>query len=76
MGGLLKFLGDVFKPLLTISITVLGLAFAVSVASPPADTWIEARLPAWERLDPAKHQVRLWLGLEEERPWWQFWEGD
>lgn len=76
MRGLFKFLGDVLKPLLTIFITATGLAFAASVAAPSADAWIEARLPAWERLDPAKHQVRLWLGLEEDVPWWRFWDRD
>nr|WP_271185361.1 hypothetical protein [Maricaulis virginensis]GLK50968.1 hypothetical protein GCM10017621_04760 [Maricaulis virginensis] len=75
MGGLIRFLGDILKPLLTLLVTVLGLAFAVSVFSPAVDNAIETHLPAWTRLDPAQDCVRAWLGLEEEDApaWWQFW---
>ena len=59
-----KFLSDIFKPLLTILITVIGLAFIASVVSPRADEMIEGWLPAWEMLEPAERQVRDWLGLE------------
>lgn len=75
MGGLFKFVGDVLKPLLTLLVTVVGAAFVVSVLSIRADAAIEDRLPAWQRLDPAKNSVREWLGLaeEDEPAWWQFW---
>lgn len=75
MGGLIRFIGDILKPLLTVLVTVVGAAFIVSVLSIRADTAIENRLPAWERLDPAKNAVRGWLGLEDEDEpaWWQVW---
>ncbi|MEP3072396.1 hypothetical protein [Maricaulis sp.] len=75
MGGLIRFLGDILKPLLTLLVTVVGLAFAVSVFSPAVDNAIETRLPVWTRLDPAQDRVRAWLGLEveDEPAWWQFW---
>lgn len=74
MGGLFSFLGDVLKPLLTLLVTAAGLAFVLSVVSLRIDAAIEDRLPAWQRLDPAKNSVREWLGLQEEEPaWWQFW---
>lgn len=75
MGGFFRFLGDVLKPLLTLLVTAVGLAFVLSVISLRIDAAIEDRLPAWERLDPAKNAVRDWLGLaeEDEPSWWQFW---
>lgn len=75
MGALVRFFGDILKPLLTLLVTAVGLAFALSVVSPRIDAAIEERLPAWSRLDPAEARVREWLGLEEEDPpaWWQFW---
>lgn len=75
MTGLFRFLGDILKPLLTLLVTVIGAGFVMSVLSIRADTAIEDRLPAWERLDPAKNAVRDWLGLaeEDEAVWWQFW---
>lgn len=75
MGGTIRFLGDILKPLLMLLVTVVGLAFAVSVFSPAVDNAIETRLPVWTRLDPAQDRVRAWLGLEaeDEPAWWQFW---
>lgn len=75
MTGLFRFLGDILKPLLTLLVTVIGAGFVVSVLSIRTDAAIEERLPAWERLDPAKNAVRDWLGLagEDEPAWWQFW---
>jgi len=75
MGGLFRFIGDIVKPLLTLLVTALGLAFTLSVLSPRIDTAIEAQLPAWARLDPAQDRVRGWLGLEDEDEpaWWQVW---
>ncbi len=73
-----KFLSDLFKPLLTILITVIGLAFIASVVSPKADEMIEDWLPAWSMLEPAERQVRDWLGLspETDPAWWHFWGRD
>lgn len=77
MAGLVKYLGDILKPLLTILATVIAAAFLASVASPRADAFIEQRLPVWRQLDPAIETVRGWLGIhreDEDEPWWRFWD--
>ncbi|MDO8839053.1 MAG: hypothetical protein Q7V31_08985 [Parvibaculum sp.] len=60
-----------FRPLLTILVTVLGLAFIASVFSPTAREHIEGAVPLWEETRPAEDTVREWLGLPERRrgPW-------
>ncbi len=71
------FIADLFRPLLTILVTVLGIAFIASVAWPPADDFIQQYLPVWGRLDPVIDQIRAWLGIHqpvEEPPWWKFWD--
>ncbi|MCP2669547.1 hypothetical protein NHF40_01220 [Maricaulaceae bacterium EIL42A08] len=73
----MKFIADLFKPILTILVTVLVGAFILSVAWPAADIWIEGYLPVWGQLDPVIDQVRAWLQIhqpEEEPPWWRFWD--
>ena len=75
MTGVAKYVGDLLKPLLTVLVTVIAGAFLLSVVWPAADIWIEGRVPAWARLDPAVELVRSWLGIHrpvEERPWWRF----
>jgi len=70
------FIADLFRPLLTLLVTVLGAAFIASVAWPPADAFIEQYLPVWGLLDPAIEQVRARLGIHqpEAAPWWRFWD--
>ena len=71
------FIADLFRPLLTILVTVVGAAFIASVAWPPADDFIQQYLPVWGRLDPVIDQIRAWLGIHqpvEESPWWKFWD--
>lgn len=71
----MQFVADIFKPLLTILVTVVGLAFIGSVLSPSIDQWIENWIPAWGLIEPAEEQVRIWLGIHEEPEpaWWHFW---
>ena len=72
----MKFIADLFRPILTILVTVFVGAFVVSVFWPSADMWITDMIPAWDRLSPAIDQCREWLGIhqpQEETPWWQFW---
>ena len=62
-----------FRPLLTILVTVLGLAFAASVFSPAARELIEDAVPVWEKTRPAEDKVREWLGLPaRDRGLWPF----
>lgn len=62
-----------FHPLLTILVTVLGLAFAASVFSPSAREFIEDAVPVWEKTRPAEDKVREWLGLPaRDRGLWPF----
>ncbi|MGJ3233071.1 MAG: hypothetical protein ACFE0P_14875 [Oceanicaulis sp.] len=73
----MSFIADIFKPILTILVTVLGGAFILSVAWPAGDDFIQRHLPIWAELDPVIAQVRDWLGVhqpEEEAPWWRFWD--
>ncbi len=73
----MQFLADLFKPILTLLVTVIGAAFLLSVAWPAADHFIESYLPVWTQLDPVIEQIRAWLGIhqpEEEPPWWRFWD--
>lgn len=78
MGGLFRFVGDIFKPILTIVVTIFFVAFFLSVFWPTADAWIIGHVPAWERLSPAILQVREWLGIHqpEPDPWWMFWRSE
>ncbi|MCC5994756.1 MAG: hypothetical protein JJU18_00095 [Oceanicaulis sp.] len=72
----MKFLSDLFRPILTIIVTVLVGAFVASVFWPAADIWITNQIPAWDHLSPAIEQCRAWLGIhqpQDETPWWQFW---
>jgi len=71
----MKFIADLFKPILTILVSVLTGAFLLSVFWPAADQWITAHVPAWAHLSPAIEQVREWLGVHqpEDKPWWRFW---
>lgn len=71
----MKFIADLFRPLLTILVTVVGAAFIASVFWPPADDFIQQHLPVWGRLDPVIEQIRAWLGIHqpEDEPWWKFW---
>ena len=72
----MTFVADLFRPLSTLLVTLLGGAFLASVAWPPADAFIEGHLPAWSHLDPAVDQIRAWLGIHqpaEPDPWWRFW---
>lgn len=73
-----KYLVDLFKPLLTLLITLIGLAFIASVLSPRANALIEEWIPLWIVMEPAEQQVRDWLGLstESEAGWWHFWSRD
>ena len=75
---MIKFFADLFKPLLTILVTVIGAAFIASVLSPRADEAIESWVPAWAMLEPAERQAREWLGLHQETDpaWWHFWGRD
>jgi hypothetical protein len=74
MGGFFKFLGGIFQPLMTLLVTIIGIAFIASVVSVQADGFIQQYVPAWSIADGAVDQVREWLGLQrEERPWWRFW---
>ena len=62
-----------FRPLLTILVTVLGLAFIASVFSPAARHAIEGAVPVWEKTRPAEDAVRDWLGLPPwDRGMWPF----
>lgn len=62
-----------FRPLLTILVTVLGLAFVASVFSSAAREAIEDAVPLWEETRPAEDTVREWLGLPaRERGLWPF----
>jgi hypothetical protein len=62
-----------FRPLLTILVTVVGLAFAASVFSPTAREVIEGAVPLWEETRPAEDKVREWLGLPaRDRGLWPF----
>ncbi|MDP1626418.1 hypothetical protein [Parvibaculum sp.] len=62
-----------FGPLLTILITVLGLAFIASVFSSTAREAIEGAVPVWEETRPAEDAVREWLGLPaRDRGIWPF----
>ncbi|MEQ8433782.1 MAG: hypothetical protein RIA71_06035 [Oceanicaulis sp.] len=73
----MKFVAAIFKPILTILVTVLAGALIVSVAWPGGDDFIQQHVPVWERLDPAIAQVREWLGIhqsEETDPWWRSWD--
>ncbi|BDW99110.1 hypothetical protein [Maricaulis maris] len=74
----MKFLADLFKPLLTLLVTIVGLGFVASVLSPQVDALIESWVPAWAAVDPAEQVVRGWLGLDEaaEPSWWHFWGRD
>ena len=78
MGGLFRFIGDVFKPVLTIAVTVFFVAFFLAVFFPGVDAWIIDQVPVWERLSPAILQVRDWLGIHqpEPDPWWMFWRSE
>jgi hypothetical protein len=72
----MTFLSDLFRPLLTLLVTMLGVAFILSVAWPAADATIQSYLPVWGKLDPVIDQIRAWLGIhqpEEPDPWWRFW---
>ncbi len=59
------YIADLLKPILTILVTGLALAFLASVFSPVADGFIEDWIPAWARLDGAIEQCRTWLGLTQ-----------
>ncbi len=74
----MTFILDLFKPLLTILVTAIGLAFIASILSPEVDHWMDSRLSAWRLLQPAEDAVREWLGLhpETEPSWWHFWGRD
>lgn len=62
-----------FRPLLTILVTLLGLAFIASVFSPAAREAIEGIVPVWEKTRPAEGTVREWLGLPaRDRGLWPF----
>ncbi len=62
-----------FRPLLTILVTVAGLAFVASVFSPAAREAIEGAVPLWEETRPAEDAVRDWLGLPaRDRGLWPF----
>ena len=69
----LEMIARAFRPLLTILVTVLGLAFAASVFSPSARELIEDAVPVWEKTRPAEDTVREWLGLPaRDRGLWPF----
>ena len=69
----LEMIARAFRPLLTILVTVLGLAFAASVFSPAARELIEDAVPVWEKTRPAEDKVREWLGLPaRDRGLWPF----
>ena len=70
----MKYVMDLFKPILTLLVTAFSSAFIVSVLWPAGDAFIESWIPAWAFLDPAVTAAREWLGLTEpEAPWWKFW---
>lgn len=72
----MKFVADLFRPILTLVVTVLAGAFLVSVFWPAADIWITEMVPAWGHVSPAIEQCRAWLGIHqpvEDTPWWRFW---
>lgn len=52
-----------FRPLLTLLVTVAGLAFIASVFSSATRDAIENAVPVWEQTRPAEDAVREWLGL-------------
>lgn len=78
----MKFLIDLFKPILTALVTVLSAAFILSVFWPAGDALMESWIPAWAYLDPAIAWVSEQLGLaqpvedlaEPDAPWWRFWD--
>lgn len=74
----MKFIADLFKPLLTLLVTAVGLAFIASVLSPAADELIEGWVPVWALAEPAEALVRGWLGLHEaaDPSWWHHWGRD
>ncbi|PKQ02589.1 MAG: hypothetical protein CVT72_16795 [Alphaproteobacteria bacterium HGW-Alphaproteobacteria-11] len=73
MGKLFELITRALRPLLTILVTVAGLAFIASVFSVDAREAIEEALPVWEQTRPAEDAVREWLGLpERRRGWWPF----
>ncbi len=76
----MKYVIDLFKPILTTLVTIFSGAFIVSVFWPAGDAALESWVPAWAYLDPAIAMVSDWLGLaqpvevEPDTPWWQFWD--
>jgi hypothetical protein len=70
---MLEMIARAFRPLLTILVTALGLAFIASVFSPAAREVIEGAVPLWEETRPAEDAVRDRLGLpERDRGLWPF----
>lgn len=61
----MKFVIDLFKPILTVLVTILSGAFIASVLWPAGDALIESWIPAWAHLDPAVAAASEWLGLAE-----------
>ena len=76
----MKFVIDLFKPILTALVTVVSMAFIASTLWPACDLLVERWIPAWAHLDPAIAAARDWLGLAEpvevepDAPWWRFWD--
>jgi hypothetical protein len=71
---MLKFVADILKPVLTLAVTIILIMLVASVFSPDFNTWVQAHLPIWARLDTMIETLREWLGIaREETPWWQFW---
>ena len=76
----MKFVIDLFKPILTLLVSVISGAFILSVFWPAGDAMIENWVPAWAYLDPAISWVSDMLGLaqpveaEPEPRWWEIWK--
>ena len=76
----MKFVIDLFKPILTLLVSVVSGAFVLSVFWPAGDAMIEGWVPAWSYLDPAIAWASELLGMsqpvdaEPEPAWWRFWE--
>ncbi len=76
----MKFVINLFKPILTLMVTLVSGEFIASVFWPAGDALIESWIPAWAYLDPAIAAVSEWLGLAEpdpaepDAPWWRFWD--
>lgn len=62
--GLIRFVAALFRPILTLAVTVIVGAFVLAVFWSGFDLWLGERVPVWVQLAPAIDTVRGWLGIE------------